>query len=139
MATTLPAGAFIRIRCGDQDAPAGAVVAFVHGQRLMAHRVVRRGRGPRAAAHVLTRGDAFAVCDPPIPVTTVLGRVTAWRPGADGPWSPPAGPPARGPVAVALDALIGGLLDLHPALARWVAARALWLRNRFLGLARRLP
>jgi hypothetical protein len=143
MCPTLPAGSLIRIACTNSPDPkAGDIVAFFRGDRLTAHRVVSRGRGARGGEHVITRGDAVAVCDPPTPLAAMIGHVTAWRPTSRDPWAAVGPAPPRPAlsqlVARAFDSTVARLLELHPPLARWVAARALWLRNRFLGLARRL-
>ncbi len=87
MQSTLPAGSRIRIQCGNVDGVmSGTVVAFLGGSTLIAHRVVGRGRGPRARDFLLTRGDATIICDAPVHADDVLGVVThvaigdQWRP-----------------------------------------------------------
>ena len=49
----------------------GAIILFLRSGRLFAHRVVARD-GDR----LITRGDAVADCDPPVPAGDLLGVVT---------------------------------------------------------------
>jgi signal peptidase I len=85
MGRTIPAGSRIRIDLGPprRYAP-GEVIAFVAGEHVVVHRVVRRARrGPRE--YMLTRGDAALAPDPPIGADRVLGAVTAIH--QDGQWT----------------------------------------------------
>jgi len=54
----------------------GEVVAFLDGNQVIVHRVVHRGRFGAAAGHLLTRGDATLVPDPPVSHERILGPVT---------------------------------------------------------------
>ena len=72
---------------------AGEVVAYQAGSQVIVHRVVHRGRGGAARGHLITRGDATLVPDPPVEHGRVLGPVTGvWRAGE---WTPLGGPPRR--------------------------------------------
>lgn len=131
MRSTLPAGSRIRIQCGNLDgAMSGTVVAFLGGSTLIAHRVVSRGRGPRARDFLLTRGDATIICDAPVQADRVLGVVThvaigdQWRP------LPPA---SRGLLARVGGGLVSGTmtlaLELDPQAARSIAATCFQVRS----------
>lgn len=93
MGGTLVPGTRIRIRCGTGlDYPEGTVIAFVGGRGLVGHRVVGRGRSRQGEMHLLARGDASLVCDPPVEPERVLGEVIEWRDGEA--WRPlPPAPP----------------------------------------------
>lgn len=62
----------------------GDIVLFSRDRRLFTHRVIARGivtQGVAAKGHpqdaaILTRGDAMPACDPPVPESDVLGRVS---------------------------------------------------------------
>jgi hypothetical protein len=62
----------------------GAIALTVHGERLVAHRVMQR-IGSGGAVSLITRGDALEHGDPPVPAARVLGIVVArnGRPLAD--------------------------------------------------------
>ena len=73
MGSGLPPESRIRIDMSHhQRFEIGAVVAFVGGNQVIVHRVVHNGRD-----HLLTRGDARLVPDPPVRQDQVLGPVTA--------------------------------------------------------------
>lgn len=134
MGATLPPGARIRISCTDRtDFQPGDVLAYLDGDKLVAHRLVRRGRGARARGYVITRGDASTACDPPVPLERAVGLVTAWRRTDAEAWRPVAPPAPRGALrrlaTAANDAFIGAVLEIHPGLAREAALRTRWLRN----------
>jgi hypothetical protein len=80
MADAIPRGARIRIVFDDASPRAGDVVAFLSGDRVVAHRVI--ARCGRAGTMLLTRGDARLLCDAPVPSDAVLGRVTECDPGS---------------------------------------------------------
>ena len=83
MGRTMPAGSRIRIELGARrHYDLGEVIAFVAGQHVVVHRVVGQPRG----GHVLTRGDAEVLPDPPIDEEQVLGAVSAIQQG--GYWTP---------------------------------------------------
>jgi hypothetical protein len=124
MEPTFGPSATVRIACtGDVDARAGAVVAFLAGGRtLTVHRVVRRFHRGRASAFLLTRGDANALCDPPILVGDVLGVVDRWRCG-DGAWRdvprlPPIASRGRRLVRSAHAELTAAALRVHVRVAQ---------------------
>lgn len=73
MEPTIAPGAEVRVHCGAQ-VQEGDVAVCQEGARVLVHRViaVSRERG-----WVLTRGDATALPDLPVPVSSVLGRITA--------------------------------------------------------------
>lgn len=140
MHSTLPAGSRIRIRCGDPGAVRrGAVVAFVGGSSLMAHRVVGRGRGTRSRQFLLTRGDATIICDAPIHTDDVLGVVTHVATGDQWQSLPSVQRPlvervASGVIAAAMQAA----LELDARAARTVAATCFRLRAVTRGVSRRV-
>src|SRR5258708_30452745 len=87
MGSAIPHGSRIRIRTGgDRDYRLGHVVACIHRSGIFAHRIVYRGHGPRLREFVITRGDAWLVCDDPIRVSDIVGAVqevnfeNQWRP-----------------------------------------------------------
>jgi hypothetical protein len=90
----LPPGSRIRIELIERTRyESGEVVAFVFDGEVIVHRVVHRGRIGVAAGHVLTRGDATLVPDPPVEHGWILGRVKeVWR---EGRWTELSGPPRR--------------------------------------------
>ena len=75
MGATLPDGARIRIKAADQTRhQVGQVVAYLRDTTLVAHRIVYCGHG-RRRNFILTQGDAWLVCDPPISADAVVGLV----------------------------------------------------------------
>ena len=113
MGAGLPPGSTIRIDLVERDRyEIGEIVAYVHGKKVVVHRVVHRGTVGRAVGLLLTRGDAPLVPDPPVPHGNVLGPVSAvWN---DGNWVRPAIPrmralPARAVMALMLGASIAML------------------------------
>jgi hypothetical protein len=143
MRSTLPAGSRIRIQCCNLDrVRRGTVVAFVGGSSLIAHRVVRRGRGPRSREVLLTRGDATIICDTPIHADKVLGVVTHVATGDR--WGPLPSP-SRGLVARVAAGFVSGAMtvamELDTRAARAVAATCFQVRSvvqRVKGRVRRL-
>lgn len=129
MGAALPPGARVQLACraGAHFEP-GVVVVYVQDGGLIAHRLVRRGRSGRARDFLITRGDASATCDPPVPIAQAVGVVTGWRQREEQSWEPvgPATHPGGiGAWVTAADRLvIGGLLEIHPTLARAVARLA---------------
>ena len=133
MGPTLPPGTRVRIRCGeDLTFEPGQIVAFLSEDRLIAHRLLGRGRHGRARGFLLTRGDATALCDAPVTATTVLGIVTGRLVGDEWGQVPPS--PAPTPFTRAMQAIANLLLDVHPALARLFALAAFRVRNSLLRL-----
>ena len=129
MGRGLPPASRIRIELIDRTLyEVGEVVAFLTGSKVVVHRVVHRGRGTGASGHLLTRGDAMLVPDPPVEQLRILGPVTGvWR---EGRWTALDGPPrrslrARSVARLALWAAIG-TLSLSPR----SATRVLGLLHR---------
>lgn len=76
MLPTIAPGAEVRVRCGE-EAAVGDVVAWVHGERLVVHRVVGAGPG-----WLLTCGDAACLPDPPVVrASDLVGRIVQRRAG----------------------------------------------------------
>ena len=61
---------------GHQPAAPGDIVAVHSDGRFLVHRVLSIDVDASGRAVVITRGDAHADADPPVPATAVLGRVT---------------------------------------------------------------
>lgn len=86
MHPTLSEGARILIRVADeQEYVPGTVVACLENEYLFAHRIAYRGRGPRSDI-VVTQGDAWILCDPPLRTSAIVGIVEARQ--VNGEWSP---------------------------------------------------
>src|SRR4051812_36296613 len=74
MGNTLPDGCLVRI--DSTRAPArGDIVAFVVGTALCTHRVVARSSriAGDGSEYLVTRGDDWLLCDPPIIASQVIG------------------------------------------------------------------
>ena len=82
MGDTLPSGCQIRI-CAlpTEEYRPGQVVAFLTSETICAHRIVLRTR-----QGVLTRGDSQSWCDLPVPISAILGVVSART--VNGKWFP---------------------------------------------------
>jgi hypothetical protein len=94
MGRGLPPGSRIRIELIERARyDTGEVIAFLSDGQVIVHRVVHRGRIGMAANHVLTRGDATLVPDPPVEHARILGPVTGVRREAR--WRDLSGPPRR--------------------------------------------
>lgn len=52
----------------------GDIVVYESGCRMIAHRVVRRWE-ENGCQLLLTKGDAFDGCDPPVPISRLMGKV----------------------------------------------------------------
>ncbi len=89
MGATIPDGSRIRIQwTGGKNCRLGQIVACLEHGFLFAHRVVHvRGN------EIVTQGDGWILCDPPRPVSEVIGEVIACCVG--GKWHPPAAEPVR--------------------------------------------
>ena len=80
MGRAVPAGATVRIRCdGAAGAPNGTIIAVLIGGALSVHRLVHRGRSPRARGWIVSEGDANLTCDAPVRDADVVGVVEAVR------------------------------------------------------------
>ena len=104
------------------------MIAYIDGGGVVPHRIVRRGLGPIARHHVVTRGDGCVLCDPPLALESVVGQVVA-RQDQRGAWTPLRDAPRREGVRRAVRTLaalpVYLALEVHPALARWTARRLL--------------
>jgi hypothetical protein len=131
MLPTLPPGAQVRIEAAPWGP--GDVIAFAAGRGLVAHRVVGQGRGARARAWVVTRGDARVLCDPPGRVAHVAGRVAAWRAPGSAAWEPvppaPARTGVRGWAARTFARVLLAALEWHVWAARAVYVSCWWLEG----------
>jgi hypothetical protein len=79
MAPLLADGERVRVAAARAYWPGDVVVFRAADGRLLAHRLL--GYRPRAGGFALvTRGDACAVHDAPVPAAAVLGRIAAVRP-----------------------------------------------------------
>ncbi|MHB8653635.1 MAG: S24/S26 family peptidase [Terriglobia bacterium] len=124
MGTTIPDGSQIRIRPSEAEAlGVGQVVAFLAGQSLRAHRLVYKGKGERLGKYLLTLGDAWLYCDPPIHVSAALGVVTEYRHGGE--WRVLTSQPGRSRTdqrkADLNVAFIRGCMWLNVGWAQWIA------------------
>jgi hypothetical protein len=140
MGRAIPHGSRIRIRTGgERDYRPGHVVACIHRSGIFAHRIVYRGHG-RLREYVITRGDAWLVCDNPIRLPDIVGAVREVN--YENQWRPPEGAVGRTLgkrwcAGVAL-AVVSGCLRLHPGFAR--AAVAMLRRlNRVASNSRAAP
>ena len=139
MAPTLKTGDRIRITCGDvSGCSEGDVLAFVYQGGLVAHRMVARGQRGPARQYVVTRGDGMHLCDPPVPLASVLGRVTSWSPSDTDSWRDLPSAPTPGIGRRAGERLVATLLELHPGFARASTGRLLWVRGKLLRLRHHL-
>jgi hypothetical protein len=132
-------GASLLVEFGALPALPGEIVVFPAGDRLVAHRVVALRREQDATV-VVAKGDAEAFCDPPLPLSGVLGVVRAVRYSPDGPvvqagcsgweaqsiawisyWSSRSASAARRVAAFLPDPLRGRAIDTVSALVRAAA------------------
>jgi hypothetical protein len=124
MGSAIPDGFLVRIAPVDLDTiKPGEVIAFSSGERVVAHRLVRRGRRGAARGYVIALGDGNRYPDPPIRLEAILGKVVACSDGTT--WrdvSPPAG---RSPIDSILSAAVVGAVimatEIHVPFARWIA------------------
>jgi hypothetical protein len=112
----------------------GEVVACLTGDQVVVHRVAHRGRAGAARGHLIIRGDATLVPDPPVEHDRVLGPVTGvWCAGE---WVPPGGPlrrssRARMARALLLATAVGGLY-VSPSVTASVLTALHWAAGRLL-------
>jgi len=121
MLPTIPPGSILRIRPNRGAVPSrGDVIAVAIRDRIIAHRVVRADAG---TGHLLTRGDADLLPDPPVPREWVLGRAVEVR--VDGTWQPippaPRIPAARTAAAALATGLVAATMALSLSLADRIA------------------
>ena len=80
MEPAIPRGSRIRITFSRGLHRVGDIVAFMVADKIVVHRIAHR-----AGRHLLTRGDAMLLPDPPLDAAAVLGEVaeidsgTGWR------------------------------------------------------------
>jgi len=135
MGPGLPSGARIRIALVPRTRyDAGEVVAYLAGDQVIVHRVVHCGRAGAARGHLIARGDATLVPDPPVPQAHVLGPVDGVR--CAGHWTPPAGPPPRSAHARLVRALLAAVSTAGLYLSPHVTASALVVVHRAAGRLR---
>lgn len=122
MAPAIPDGARVRIRLDGATAagPDAAVALLIGGDTFSVHRLVHRGKSPRARGYVLTHGDGNIFCDAPHPESLLLGSVLAVQAEGMDDWQPVPVPvrqrlPRRALTAIVAWAVRGGL-ELHPVL-----------------------
>ncbi len=77
MGMSMPHGSSIVIQPVEKDRYVlGEVVACLSGTNLVAHRIIYKGHG-KLANHLVTRGDAWLLCDPPIQLSEVVGKIAS--------------------------------------------------------------
>jgi hypothetical protein len=141
MGLAIPSGSRIRIfpTEGTSCRP-GHVVAFLAGSRVMVHRVLYAGRRGRAQMFLITQGDGNWMCDPPVRLETIAGRVEEFC--VNGTWQP-VGPASyslvRRVVSFPPLALMRVALEWNPSFAEWIArgmtqvrmgAGGIWMKVR---------
>jgi hypothetical protein len=123
MGRALPDGSRIHIRfVPPSEVKIGQVVAYVAEDRMVVHRLVRLATWHQDQ-YLITRGDATVVCDRPVLASSVVGVVTDHC--TTDIWEPVGAPCVRGflvnRTAVAISAILFGLVQLRPRLADWTA------------------
>jgi hypothetical protein len=121
MGATIPDGSRIRIRArGEESFRPGQIVACLENGFLFAHRVVHVRKDA-----IITQGDGWILCDPPLRTSQVVGEVISRRVGDA--WVAPAAEAGR-PAAAERAArrqvrLIALCLRIDLAFARFVSRR----------------
>ncbi|GAB3778007.1 hypothetical protein GCM10028796_57830 [Ramlibacter monticola] len=135
MGPDLPPGSRIRIALLPPSGhAAGQIVAYLANDQVIVHRVLHCGRAGPARKHLIARGDATLVPDPPVELTHVLGPVTGvWSAGG---WKPPADPRPRSARARLVRALLAALAIAGMYLSPRATARALIAVHRGAGALR---
>ena len=91
MGETIPDGSRIRIQWRDGDSyRAGQIVACLDHGFLFAHRIVHVHGDA-----IITQGDAWILCDPPLHLSQVVGEVISCQ--VRGAWRSPSAEPVRSP------------------------------------------
>jgi hypothetical protein len=129
MGASLPPGSRIRIALLPTSGHAkGDVIAYLAGTQVIVHRVHHCGRAGAARQHLIARGDATLVPDPPVRLDHVLGPVTGvWHAGG---WVAPPGPWSRSTLARVLRALLAAPAVAGMYLSPRATARALMALHR---------
>ena len=113
MGSALPSGSRIRIALtGGEHHELGQVIAFLSDGHVVVHRIVHRCASGRSAGHVLTRGDATLVPDPPVAYAHILGPVSRAAEGVA-----PLVAPSVAPIALPVR-------SVHAAVVSWLLLRA---------------
>ena len=133
MESAIPRGSTLRIGLRARvPLRVGEVVAFAEESGVCIHRVVYRGRGPRAKGYVVTQGDACLCPDPPVGEDRVLGPVTAFQ--QRDVWAAPGAPPpsarARSLASRVLQLAISALMEVDVQLGRFAAMLATSVGNQ---------
>ena len=141
MGLAIPDGSRLRIVYSEGSTwRKGEVVAFLAGSRVMVHRVMHVGRRGPARRFLITQGDGNWICDPPVAVDTIAGRVEEFR--VDDRWQgvgPARTSLVRRSVSLASLALLRTALEWNPSFAIRIArgmtharmkARAIWMTLR---------
>lgn len=119
MGLAIPGGSRIRIVHTEGDAcRPGQVVAFLGGSRVMVHRVIHVGRRGRARMFLITQGDGNWMCDPPVALDTIAGRVDEYC--VNGQWQavgPSRASLLRRAVSLPSRALLRVALEFSPSFA----------------------
>jgi hypothetical protein len=141
MGLAIPSGSRIRIVLAEGAAcRPGQVVAFLAGSRVMVHRVIHVGERGRARMFLITQGDGNWMCDPPVRLETIAGRVEEFC--MNGTWQA-VGPARTSLIRRAVSfpslALLRFALEWNPSFAEWIArgmtharmgAGGIWMKVR---------
>ena len=124
MSPTIPHGA--RIKVCPPESPGyhvGQIVVCVIQNALYVHRIVYCGSSGRVEPFVLTQGDGWLLCDPPVRKSAIIGVVKEFS--VEGAWHVAAEHASRRPwrraVAATHVLLIRSCLAIHHQLARRVS------------------
>lgn len=99
------------VEFGRGAARIGEVAIFASGETIVCHRVVRAAQGTRG--EFLTKGDAMARFDRPVPLGDLLGVVVAWR-RSESARPAPAGCSGALAHAIARLSYLEGVLETSP-------------------------
>jgi len=141
MGLAIPDGSRIRIVYSEGFTwRKGQVVVFLAGSRVMVHRVMHVGRRGPARRFLITQGDGNWICDPPVRIDTIAGRVEEFR--VDDQWQD-VGPArislVRRSVSLTSLALLRAALEWNPSFAIRIArgmtharmtVRGVWMKLR---------
>ena len=149
MGRAIPDGASVRIRLDGASGalPQTAVAMLLGGDTFSIHRLVKRGRSPRARGFVITHGDGNVFCDAPQREAELIGTVVAVRFKGDHEWRAVPPPELHGLLwsllRIATERTVGGVLELSPWLSVTIKnavvlaiAPLVWLRPYKAGQAR---